>query len=69
MSSGIMVIKPSSPETVIVSYAGMEPFQAEPLKVGSFYVKTPSLLEFSRLLEALEKRHEETVSRRADAIS
>ncbi|MDC7290257.1 Mu transposase C-terminal domain-containing protein [Blautia schinkii] len=68
---------PSAPETVTVSYAGMEPFQAEPLKIGSFCDKAPALpesmrpvqAESSRFLDVLEKRHGENVSRRTDAIS
>ena len=68
---------PCAPETITVSHAGMEPFQAEPLKIGPYCDKAPSLpismqpvqTESSRLLEALEKRHEENISRRATAIS
>lgn len=68
---------PCASETVTISYAGMEPFKAEPLKIGSFCDKTPALpesmqpvqAESSRLLAALEKCREESASRRADAIS
>lgn len=68
---------PGSPELVTISYPGTQPFQAAPLKIGAFCGKTPSLpesmqaveAESSRLLDALEKAHEENAARRADAIS
>ena len=68
---------PGSPELITVSYPGIEPFQAAPLKIGAFCDKTPSLpasmqpveAGTSRLLDALEKAHAENTARRADAIS
>lgn len=52
---------PMVPEILTVSYHGMEPFTAHPLKIGAFCDKNPSLpvsmqpkeAGFSRLLEAL----------------
>lgn len=68
---------PSAPETITVYYPGMEPFTAEPLKIGAFCDKTPALPasmlesepESSRLLSALEKKQALSHSRMADAIS
>lgn len=68
---------PSAPETITVHYPGMEPFTAEPLKIGAFCDKTPALPasmlesepESSRLLSALEKKQALSHSRMADAIS
>ncbi len=68
---------PGAPEFVTVSYPGIEPFRAAPLRIGAFCDKTPSLpvsmqaveAESSRLLDALEKAHAENAARRADAIS
>ncbi len=34
---------PMSPETITVSYPGMEPFTAEPVKIGAFCDKNPTL--------------------------
>ncbi len=68
---------PSTPETVTVSYPGYPSFEARPLKIGSFCDKKPALpaemqkkeAETSRLLDALEKKHEENAGHMADAIS
>lgn len=68
---------PGAPETITVSYPGMVPFQANPLKIGAFCNKNPSLpesmqpveAETSRFLDALEKAHAERAAHRADAIS
>lgn len=68
---------PANPETITVRYQGTEPFTASPVKIGEFCDKTPALpeamqpkeTEVSRLLNALEKQHEQTNRRRADAIS
>ena len=57
---------PMVPEILTVSYHGMEPFTARPLKIGAFCDKNPALpvsmqpkeAESSRLLDALERnRH------------
>lgn len=68
---------PSSPEIITVHYPGIEPFQAKPLKIGEYCDQKPALPvsmlavepETSRLLDALEKKHKESVKRRTDAIS
>ena len=68
---------PMNPQILTVRYHGMEPFTATPVKIGSFCDKTPALpasmqeveTESSRLLDALEKKHEKSMERRADAIS
>ena len=68
---------PSSPEIITVRYPGIEPFKAVPLKIGEYCDQKPALPasmlsvepETSRFLNALEKRHEESVKKRADAIS
>ena len=68
---------PSAPEIITVSYPGMVPFQAKPLRLGEYCDRKPPLPvsmlaiepETSRFLDALEKRHAETEKRRADAIS
>ena len=68
---------PASPETITVSYRGMEPFTAQPLKIGEYCDKTPAIPESmlpaeaqtSRLLDALEKRHESSQRELANAIS
>lgn len=68
---------PQNPEVITVSYPGLEPFQANPLKIGSFCDKNPSLPlcmqaeqpESSRLLSALEKKYEQERTATADAIS
>lgn len=68
---------PIKPEKIIIHYPGIEPFQAAPLKIGSFCDKNPTLPVSmqtgepvsSRLLDALEKKHCENTVRKADAIS
>lgn len=68
---------PAAPETITVNYPGMAPFTAEPLKIGEFCDKSPSLpasmlegeVENSRMLSALEKKQAVSRSRMADAIS
>jgi hypothetical protein len=68
---------PASPEIITVRYPGIEPFQAAPLKIGEYcdqkLALPASMLtvepETSRFLDALEKRHEESARKRADAIS
>lgn len=68
---------PVNPETITVSYPGMESFQAQPLKLGEYCDPKPVLPvsmqnedpETSRLLDALEKQHIKSKQRRADAIS
>lgn len=62
---------PMVPEILTVSYHGMEPFTARPLKIGAFCDKNPSLpvsmqpkeAESSRLLDALEKKKEVEIIR------
>ena len=68
---------PSSPEIITVHYPGIEPFKAAPLEIGEYCDQNPALPasmlavepETSRFLDALEKKHAESVKRRADAIS
>lgn len=68
---------PASPEQITVSYRGMEPFTAVPLKIGPYCDKSPALPASmqeqtpttSRFLDALEKRHEQNRRQMADAIS
>lgn len=68
---------PLAPETVTVHYPGMLPFAASPLKIGAYCDKKPPLpacmlpeeATTSRMLDALEKKHEESKERMADAIS
>lgn len=68
---------PESPETVTVSYPGIEPFESNPVRIDGRVHQTDPLPdsrktvvpETSRFLDALEHQHEESVKRRADAIS
>ena len=68
---------PMSPEVVKVSYPGISPFEAGPVKIGEFCSKTPALpvsmqeqeTEASRFLSALEKKHAQSRQQVADAIS
>ena len=68
---------PAAPEVITVKGAGMEPFQAEPLKIGAYCDPKPVLPpkmqeeepETSRFLDALEKKHAESMKRCADTIS
>lgn len=66
---------PSAPEIITISSEGLESFQAKPLKIGEYCDQRQPLPpqmkkaepETSRFLDALEKQHEETKKRRADA--
>lgn len=66
---------PAVPETI--TSEGLESFQAKPLKLGEYCDQRQPLPpqmkaaepETSRFLDALEKQHEETKKRHADAIS
>lgn len=68
---------PMAPETLTVSYPGMEPFTARPVKIGAFCNKSPALPismqetepENSRMLAVLEKKREQSRKKMADAIS
>ena len=68
---------PMAPEVLRVSYPGIPPFEAEPVKIGEFCSRTPALpvsmqeqeTEASRFLSALEKKHEQSRQQVADAIS
>lgn len=68
---------PSAPEAIIIHYPGIEPFTAQPLKIGAFCDKNPTLPismletvpESSRFLTVLEKKQEQSESRMANAIS
>ena len=68
---------PISPETVTISYPGIEPFKAKPLKIGEYCDKKETLpiamqLESpgtSRFLDALESKHKQTKKQLTDAIS
>ena len=66
-----------APETVTVHYPGIVPFQAKPLEISSYCDPKPALPasmqpvepETSRFLDALEKKYNESMQQRADAIS
>ena len=68
---------PSAPQTITIHYPGMQPFTAQPLKIGAFCDKNPTLpvtmqeteTESSRFLNVLEKKQEQSLRRIADAIS
>lgn len=68
---------PAAPEVLTVNYPGIESFQAKPLVISGYCDQKPALPasmqalepETSRFLDALEKQHEQSVKRRADAIS
>lgn len=68
---------PMAPDTITVRYSGIEPFMAEPVRMGAFCDRAPALpvsmqeleTETSRFLDALEQKHRQSVQRRADAIS
>lgn len=68
---------PMNTESITITYEGIEPFTAHPLKIGSFCDKTPEVPasmsavepESSRLLEGLEKRQKARAEQRANAIS
>ena len=69
---------PVSPETIRVYHPHVEPFEAKPLQIKEYCDPKPSLPaaiqamdkpETSRLLDGLEKRHRESKTVVADAIS
>ena len=68
---------PAAPERITVSYAGMEPFTAVPVKIGAYCDRAPVLPAAmqeqtpttSRFLDALEARHERTQRQLTDAVS
>lgn len=68
---------PMASEIITVTADGLEPFQVKPLKIGEYCDQKTSLPaqmqkkepETSRFLDSLEKQHEETKRRCADAIS
>lgn len=68
---------PLSPEVITVSYPGYASFTAEPLKIGSYCDKNPTLPvsmkdqtpSTSRFLDALEVRHKTSQEQVANAIS
>lgn len=68
---------PAAPEQITISYQGMEPFTAVPLKIGPYCDKRPTLPASmqeqtpttSRFLDALEVRHKQTQQQMANAIS
>lgn len=68
---------PANPSMLTVNYPGVEPFEAKPVKIGSFCDKNPTLPismqqgapTTSRLLDGLEKEYAESVEKLADAIS
>ena len=68
---------PAAPETITVSYPGYEPFTAQPVRIGEFCDKNPTLPApmqeqtptTSRFLDALEKKNSESTRQMADAIS
>lgn len=68
---------PATPELITVSHPGLAPFGARPLQIGEYCDQKPALPvsmlavepEASRFLDALERKHAESMKRRADAIS
>ena len=68
---------PTAPEILTVSYPGYEPFKAEPMKIGEYCDKRPTLPACmqdqtpttSRFFDALEAKHEKSKQQMADAIS
>ena len=68
---------PATPEQITISYQGMEPFTAVPLKIGPYCDKRPTLPASmqeqtpttSRFLDALEIHHKQNQQQMADAIS
>ena len=68
---------PAAPEQITISYQGMEPFTAAPLKISSYCDKRltlPASMQeqtptTSRFLDALEVRHKQNQQQMADAIS
>lgn len=68
---------PASPELVNIFYPGFEPFTAQPVNIGEYCDKNPTLPaamqeqtpSTSRFMDALERRYRESSSTMADAIS
>lgn len=68
---------PAAPDTLTVRHPGIAPFTATPLQITSYCSQEPAMPaemlpaqpETSRLLDALEKKHQESKERMADAIS
>ena len=68
---------PMKTDTVTVTYQGMDPIEAHPVKIGEFCDPRPPIPaamqpvepETSRFLDVLEKKHEESSRLRAEAIS
>lgn len=68
---------PAAPDTLTVRHSGIAPFTASPLQITSYCSQEPVLPaemlpeqpETSRLLDALEKKYQESKERMADAIS
>ena len=68
---------PLNPVSVTVRYPGIEPFEAQPVKIGEFCAKNPALPismqkadpTTSRLLDGLEKKHTESQNELRSAVS
>jgi hypothetical protein len=68
---------PMDISAITVSYPGITPFTATPVRIGAFCDKTPELPlsmlpeepECSRFLKGLEKKHRQTTYLKANAIS
>lgn len=68
---------PAAKEIITVSYPGIEPFTAKPLKIGEYCDPKPAIPQCmlpvkpkeSRFLKGLEKKRQESNNRRANAIS
>src|SRR5699024_11239645 len=67
----------AAPETITVSYPGYEPFTAQPVRIGEFCDKNPTLPAAmqehtpttSSFLAALDKKHSESTRQQAHANS
>ena len=68
---------PMDLESLIINYKGIEPFEARPVRIGSYCDPTPEIPvsmtdvkpEVSRFLQGLEKKHKNTQQMKANAIS
>ncbi len=68
---------PMAPETIMVYFEGITPFEAKPVNIGSFCDKNPTLpismqqaeASSSRMLDAVSKKHAATLEKQADALS
>ena len=68
---------PANPKILTIKYPGYEPFTAQPVRIGEYCDKNPTLPismqdqkpTTSRFLDALENRHREEKQKRMDAIS